>query len=53
MLLAALFFLFLTNWLFSELLAFLPLQLFDVLGYGLGWIVLVGVFLLGSWFFGE
>ena len=50
---ALLIFLVFTNWLFSGLLTFLPIQLFDSLGHGLGWLALIGFFLLISWFFGE
>jgi hypothetical protein len=53
LLIALLIFLLLTNWLFSELFALLPLQIFDGLSYGFGWIALGVLFWLGSWFFGE
>lgn len=53
LLIALMLFLVLANWIGSGLLAFLPLDIFDSLGHLLGWIVLGGLLVLGSWFFGE
>jgi hypothetical protein len=42
-----------SNWLFSELLVFFPLSIFDFLKSIVFWIAIILVLAIFSWFFGD